>query len=100
MDIFSFTDFLMTIALYSLLGFVIYRFFITPKSIREGLTVFFINIITFLIIYPTGNILLWLLIAVLIPIPLSLIFKTFTKGSLIKYIFVVTIFLLLYLTYK
>jgi len=99
MGLFSFTDFLINMVLYGLFGFVIYRFFITPKSIREGLTVFFINMITFLIIYPTGNILLWLLIAALIPVPLSLIFKTFTKWSLIKYIFVVIIFLLLYITY-
>ncbi len=100
MGFYSFSYFLITVVLYSLFGLGIYRFFVTPKSIKEGLTVFFVSLIVFLIIYPTGNLLLWLIIMGLIPIPLGLIFKTLTKWSLIKYIFIIIIIFLFYLNFK
>jgi len=87
------------IALYSLFGLGIYRFFVTPKSAKEGLFVFFINMIAFLIIYPTRNLFLWFIITGIIPIPLGLMFKSFTKWSLIKYIIITIIVLLFYLNY-
>ena len=97
MDLYSFSYFLITIVLYSLFGLGIYRFFVTPKSVKEGLTAFFVNLIAFLIIYPTGNRFLWFVIASFIPIPLGLIFKSFTKWSLIKYIVIIIIILLFYI---
>ncbi len=97
MDFYSFSYILITIVLYSLFGLGIYRFFVTPKSIKEGLIAFFVNLIIFLIIYPTGNLFLWFIIAGLIPIPLGLLFKTFTKWSLIKYIAIIAIILLFYI---
>jgi len=99
MDLYSFSYFLITTVLYSLFGLGIYRFFVTPKSVKEGLTAFFVNLIVFLIIYPTGNLFLWFLIAGIIPIPLGLIFKTFTKWSLIKYIVIIIIILIFYLNF-
>ena len=96
MDFYSFSYLLITIFLYSLFGLGIYRFFVTPKSIKEGLTAFLVNLIAFLIIYQTGNLFLWFIIAGLIPILLGLIFKSFTKWSLIKYIIVFVIILLFY----
>jgi hypothetical protein len=99
MDLFSFSYLLITVVLYSLFGLGIYKFFVTPKSIKEGLFVFFINIIAFLIIYPIGNLFLWFIVAGLIPIPLGLVFKSFTKWSLIKYIIIIIIVLLFYLNY-
>jgi hypothetical protein len=100
MDLYSFSYLLITIFLYSLFGLGIYRFFVTPKSIKEGLFVFLVNLIAFLIIYPTGNLFLWFIIAGLIPIPLGLIFKSFTKWSLVKYIMIIVLILLFYLAYK
>jgi antibiotic biosynthesis monooxygenase (ABM) superfamily enzyme len=99
MGFYSFSYFLITVILYSLFGLGIYRFFVTPKSIKEGLTVFFVNLIIFLIIYPTGNLFLWFIIAGIIPIPLGLIFKSFTKWSLIKYIVIIILILMLYLAF-
>jgi len=100
MDFYSFSYFLITIVLYSLFGLGVYRFFVTPKSVKEGLTAFFANMIAFLIIYPTGNLFLWFLIAGIMPILLGLIFKSFTKWSLVKYIMIIVIILLFYLAYK
>ena len=97
MDFYSFSYFLITIVLYSLFGLGIYRFFVTPKSVKEGLTAFLVNLIAFLIIYPTGNLFLWFIIAGIIPILLGLIFKSFTKWSLIKYVFVIIFILIFYL---
>jgi hypothetical protein len=99
MDLYSFSYLLITIVLYSLFGLGIYRFFVTPKSIKEGIAVFFVNLITFLFIYSTGNPFLWFIMAGLIPIPLGLIFKSFTKWSLIKYIFVIAIIIFFYFNY-
>ena len=100
MDIYSFSYFLITIVLYSLFGLGVYRFFVTPKSAKEGLTAFLVNLIVFLIIYPMGNLFLWFIIAGLIPIPMGLLFKTFTKWSLIKYIFVIAIIIFFYFNYN
>ena len=100
MDLYSSSYFLITIVLYSLFGLGIYRFFVTPKSIKEGLAVLFVNLIVFLIIYPTGNIFLWFLITGILPIPLGLIFKTFTKWSLTKYIAIIAIILLFYINFS
>jgi antibiotic biosynthesis monooxygenase (ABM) superfamily enzyme len=100
MDLYSFSYFLITITLYSLFGLGIYRFFVTPKSVKEGLTAFFVNLIIFLIIYPTGNLSLWFLITGILPIPLGLIFKTFTKWSLVKYIAIIIIILLFYINFS
>jgi|GEM_PF-1540635 len=100
MDLYSFSYFLITIVLYSLFGLGIYRFFVTPKSVKEGLTAFFVNLIVFLIIYSTGNLFLWFIIAGIMPIPLGLIFKTFTKWSLIKYIVIIIIILIFYLNFS
>jgi len=100
MGFYSFSYLLITVVLYSLFGLGIYRFFVTPKSIREGLIVLFINLITFLLIYPTGNLFLWFLMAGIMPIPLGLIFKSFTKWSLIKYIFVIAIIIFFYFNYN
>lgn len=99
MDLYSFSYFLIIIVLYSLFGFGIYRFFVTPKSVKEGLAAFFVNLIVFLIIYPTGNLFLWFIIAGIMPIPLGLISKTFTKWSLIKYIAIIIIILIFYLNF-
>ncbi|QFW68527.1 MAG: hypothetical protein NV1_49 [Nanoarchaeotal virus 1] len=99
MGFYSFSYFLTTVIIYSLFGLGIYRFFVTPKSIKEGLIVFFVNLIVFLLIYPTGNLFLWFIITGIIPIPLGLIFKTFTKWSLIKYIFIIIIILIFYYNY-
>ncbi len=99
MDFYSFSYLLITVVLYSLFGLGIYRFFVTPKSVKEGLFAFFTNMIAFLIVYPTGNLFLWFIIAGFIPIPLGLIFKSFTKWSLVKYIIIIIIVLLFYLNY-
>jgi hypothetical protein len=101
MGLYSFSFLLITVILYSLFGLGIYRFFITLKSFKEGITVFFANLIAFLLIYPTGNLILWFIVsAVIIPITLGLIFKSFTKWSLIKYIAIILLFLIGYLIYK
>jgi len=100
MDLYSFSFLLITIIIYSLFGLGIYRFFVTPKSIREGLVVFFVNLVVFLMIYPTGNLFLWFIVSALIPIPLGLIFKNFTKWSLIKYIAIISLFFIAYFVYK
>ena len=99
MGFYSFSYLLITVVLYSLFGLGIYRFFVTPKSVKEGVAVFFVNLIAFLFIYPTGNLFLWFLMAGIIPIPLGLIFKSFTKWSLIKYIFVIAIIIFFYFNY-
>jgi antibiotic biosynthesis monooxygenase (ABM) superfamily enzyme len=100
MGFYSYSYLLITLILYSLFGFGIYRFFVTPKSIKEGLTAFIVNLIAFLIIYPTGNLFLWFIITGLIPIPLGLLFKTFTKWSLIKYIFIIILVVVFYMIYS
>jgi len=100
MGFYSFSYLLITVVLYSLFGLGVYRFFVTPKSIKEGITVFSVNLITFLFIYPTRNLFLWFLMAGIMPIPLGLIFKSFTKWSLIKYIFVIAIIIFFYFNYN
>jgi len=101
MDLYDFSFLLITVVVYSLVGLGLYRFFVTPKSIKEGLTVFFANLIAISLIYPTGNLILWFLIsALIIPVTFGLIFKSFTKWSLIKYIAIILLFLIGYLMYK
>ncbi len=100
MDFYFFNYLLISMVIYSLIGLGIYRFFITPKSFKEGLTAFFVNMITFLLIFRTGNIMLWFIVSTfIIPPILGLIFRSFTKWSLVKYLIVIIIILLIYLNY-
>ncbi|MFZ8800853.1 MAG: hypothetical protein ACO2ON_01585 [Candidatus Nanopusillus sp.] len=100
MDLYFFNYLLIATFIYSLVGLGIYRFFITPKNFKEGLTAFFANMIAFLLIYRTGNILLWFITsAFIIPIIVSLAFKSFTKWSLIKYIIIIIIIVIILLFY-
>ena len=100
MDFYSLSYLLITVVVYSLVGLGIYRFFVTPKSFKEGVTVFFANMFAFLVIYSTGNLILWLIIAAfIIPILFGLLFNSFTKWSLVKYIMIIALIVIIYLMY-